>query len=279
MPLWTLGALGVVFVPGVFGPQPLLLSIPVVGELLSEWRYDIAFLGLGTALVLVVSRNPVVRAMFVLVLLLVLQVFRAEPTFVVLFAVYLPTVVHVFVFTGLFMLWGALKGRSRSGYLTFAAFLAAAAAAFLVPGRELVEASGWARSNFGAFGSLTTSLLSDFGGMNPARAARIDLFQHPLAISVVRFLGFAYTYHYLNWFSKTSIIRWHEIPASRTVLIAALGVASIGLYFWDYALGLQWLYLLSFAHVVLEFPLNHRSVHGIATELGSRLAPARRQAA
>ncbi len=50
-------------------------------------------------------------------------------------------------------------------------------------------------------------------------------------------------------------------------------VASLGLYFYDYVLGLSWLFLLSFGHVVLEFPLNFRSIRGIYEELHSRIAP------
>jgi hypothetical protein len=39
-------------------------------------------------------------------------------------------------------------------------------------------------------------------------------------IGALRFIAFAYTYHYLNWFSKTDIIRWHVVSQRR---IAGLG--------------------------------------------------------
>ena len=82
------------------------------------------------------------------------------------------------------------------------------------------------------------------------------------------FIAFAYTYHYLNWFSKTSIIQWHQIPRSRFAAIIIIWLASIGIYAYDYALGLKWLFFLSFSHVLLEFPLNHLTFINIGKEFG-----------
>ena len=49
--------------------------------------------------------------------------------------------------------------------------------------------------------------------------------------------------------------------------IGAAWIGASALYFRDYLLGFTVLLLLSFLHVVLEFPLNHRSFR----ELGERL--------
>jgi hypothetical protein len=38
------------------------------------------------------------------------------------------------------------------------------------------------------------------------------------------------------------------------------------LYIYKYEVGLKWLFLLSFLHVLLEFPLNYRSFIGIGQE-------------
>lgn len=273
IPLWLLGLAGFVFTPGVFGAEPILLQVPGLGALLYGLRFDIAFIALGVALTLVVTQKTGARVALILLMLITLQINRGGPLFTRIFAVYLTTIVHVFVFTGLFMLLGALKGKSRSGLVTVLAFLVAALVTTLAPAVDYVTISDWGRENYGAaFHSLTANLLSDFGGVRADRAFRVDLFSHPKAIPVVRFLAFAYTYHYLNWFSKTSIIGWHQIPTSRGVAILAIWAASLGLYFSDYALGLSWLFLLSFGHVVLEFPLNFRTVHGLFGELRTRLA-------
>ena len=85
----------------------------------------------------------------------------------------------------------------------------------------------------------------------------------------MRFIAFAYTYHYLNWFSKTSIIRWHQMGGRRLVIIGALWLASVGLYLYDFKLGFKVLFYLSITHVYLEFPLNHLSIIGIFREVRS----------
>jgi hypothetical protein len=46
-----------------------------------------------------------------------------------------------------------------------------------------------------------------------------------------------------------------------------LWLASIGLYAYDYSVGLKWLFFLSFTHVLLEFPLNHVTFINIGREV------------
>jgi len=80
---------------------------------------------------------------------------------------------------------------------------------------------------------------------------------------VMRFIAFAYTYHYLNWFSKTSVIQWHKVPKKTLYITLVLWVFSVVLYVIDYNIGLKALYFLSFLHVFFEFPLNITSFQGI----------------
>jgi hypothetical protein len=84
---------------------------------------------------------------------------------------------------------------------------------------------------------------------------------------VMRFIAFAYTYHYLNWFSKTSVIQWHKVPRRTLAIVLAIWVVSVSLYAYDYMVGLKWLFLISLLHVLLEFPLNFRSIIGIGQEI------------
>ena len=60
-----------------------------------------------------------------------------------------------------------------------------------------------------------------------------------------RFLGWAYSYHYLNWFSKTSIIKWHQVEKKRFVFSGVLWVVSLALYKVDYRLGFAAISVLS----------------------------------
>jgi hypothetical protein len=70
----------------------------------------------------------------------------------------------------------------------------------------------------------------------------------------------------LNWFSKTEIIRWHQVPKLRFAAVILLWVVASVFYAYDYSLGLSLLFFLSFSHVLLEFPLNIISIVGIGKE-------------
>jgi hypothetical protein len=93
-----------------------------------------------------------------------------------------------------------------------------------------------------------------------------SIFFSTFGIMLMRFIAFAYMYHYLNWFSKTEVIRWHKVPKLRFALVIGLWLTACGLYAYDYALGLSFLFFLSFSHVLLEFPLNIVSIVGIGKE-------------
>jgi hypothetical protein len=87
-----------------------------------------------------------------------------------------------------------------------------------------------------------------------------------IGIILMRFIAFAYLYHYLNWFSKTEVIRWHKIPKIRFIAIVVIWAGASVFYAYDYSLGLSLLFFLSFTHVLLEFPLNIVSIVGIGKE-------------
>jgi hypothetical protein len=218
-----------------------------------------------------------------------------SPAFREVFGLFLPTLIHVFIFTGLFILAGALKGRSLSGILSLLAFMGIAASfLFLRPSGDY-RVGDYVRENFGylredgtlggSFASLSLSFARDFGlhdfgspGPSPATfIAQVNefLYTHPTALAVTAFIAFAYTYHYLNWFSKTSVIRWHLIPRKRLWVILTVWGASLGIYAYDYLLGLKWLFFLSFLHVLLEFPLNHLTFVQIGRELKGMVLGAR----
>jgi hypothetical protein len=71
----------------------------------------------------------------------------------------------------------------------------------------------------------------------------------------------------LNWFSKTEVIRWHKVPKARFIVVIGLWLLACGAYVYDYAIGLTFLFFLSFTHVLLEFPLNMVSIFGIGKEV------------
>lgn len=104
-----------------------------------------------------------------------------------------------------------------------------------------------------------------FTGFSLEKYASI-VYNSTIGIMLMRFIAFAYLYHYLNWFSKTEIIRWHQVPKLRFAAVILLWIVASVFYAYDYSLGLSLLFFLSFSHVLLEFPLNIISIVGIGKE-------------
>jgi hypothetical protein len=250
----------------------------------------------------------------------------------------LPTLIHVYLFTGLFMLFGALKSRSKTGLLSVAAFLIIPI--YLVYGLPVTPKKNYI-SDYGkeayyadgdGFFYTNVSILDHFRLMNEpnltnkqyldsiinkdsktnqtpiAERQRItdslsdklnqafivpnpesEYYMRPIpaklaipieskdyywnyvffsgfGIMLMRFIAFAYMYHYLNWFSKTEVIRWHKVPKIRFIAVLLLWLTACALYTYNYSLGLSFLFFLSFTHVLLEFPLNMVSIVGIGKE-------------
>lgn len=185
----------------------------------------------------------------------------------ILFAVWLPTIIHVYVFTGLFMLYGALKSKSRSGGLSVLIFIVCAVIFFIyTPDHIGIPVTNYGREAYSFFALLNRSLYQflGYGDLNINDEA---LFFGAKSIVIMRFIAFAYTYHYLNWFSKTTVIKWNDVSKKRMGIIITLWVLSVVLYALSYKTGFYALFLLSMLHVFLEFPLNYRSFIGIGQEV------------
>jgi hypothetical protein len=178
--------------------------------------------------------------------------------------VLLPTLIHVFIFTGLFMLYGAIKSKSKVGYIGVGFLVACGAACFIIPATSAFGASGFGFDNYTdlSFDSVNR-VIYNFGADRGDWITDSDKLFSGYGLQLQRFIAFAYTYHYLNWFSKTSIIGWHKVPLVNLITALILWVGSVVLYFYNYKYGLRALLTLSILHVVLEFPLNAMSIKGI----------------
>lgn len=186
-------------------------------------------------------------------------------TYVMFFSAYLPTLIHVYIFTMLFMLFGALKSKSNMGLISVGILVTCGVLIFVVdPSFIQYTISDYAKRSYDvSFLNLNQIIFSDFG---LGEATSENIYNSRAGIKLGRFIAFAYTYHYLNWFSKTSIIQWHKMPMVNLIVVLALWGTSVGLYLADYQLGLMVLIYLSFIHVFLEFPLNWQSFVGIFNE-------------
>ncbi|MBK6329883.1 MAG: hypothetical protein IPL09_01960 [Bacteroidetes bacterium] len=233
-----------------------------------EYKYvnRIIFIAFASSLFFAFIKNNLYKIIGVCIVILLSAI---SDRLVLIFSVFLPTLIHVFLFTWLFMFYGALKNRSKPGYITVALHMVIPFILFYAfPSTHFVAVTDYGKSAYKEFQMLNLTIISLLNNSRPGDGDMVQqIFNSQTGIAIMRFIAFAYTYHYLNWFSKTKVIRWHDIPKSRSIFIVILWVISIILYAVDYSLGFKWLFLLSFMHVMVEFPLNYISFVGIFKEL------------
>ncbi|MDW5290604.1 hypothetical protein [Formosa sp. PL04] len=173
-----------------------------------------------------------------------------------LIGAFLPTLIHVYIFTFLFILFGALKAKSNYGYYLGILLLLVPLIICYIPFNYTnYKPSKGALEHINTMNmmGIITFIAKVFNNFQDKTFLTLS----EIGLRIQIFISFAYTYHYLNWFSKTSIIGWKKAVSKKGALIILLiWTASIGLYLYDFKTGLIALYLLSFLHVLLEFPLN-----------------------
>jgi len=175
--------------------------------------------------------------------------------------VLLPTLIHVSVFTLVFMTLGAVKSRSRAQFALIGLYLGAIALILAMP-----PSAATVMPELAALGAYY------FDDIPPALGSVLGVADLRLDTRIMGLLSFVYTYHYLNWFIKADVIRWSAIPKPRLAAIAASSAAATGLYFYDFVLGFTVLVTLSLLHVLLEFPLNSISIRQLGAAAGQGLA-------
>ena len=244
----------------------VLLTLPIAarfvfGDWLPEgvnWDGIFAFIALLAAAGMVYLNRGFHKAALGAVAALCAVYICRLPDVALLFSFFVPTLIHVYVFTGGFILYGTLRNRSVSGWLSFAVFILCGVGffAFDIPNWGY-GATEYIRTSMGRLVVIPQQFIRVFGLSS----------EWDSVVDVMRFVAFAYTYHYLNWFSKTKVIRWHEIPRRRYITIALLYGLSVAIYVIDYQWGIGALFCLSLIHVFLEFPLNHKTFVGIGNHL------------
>jgi len=188
--------------------------------------------------------------------LLAVLLFLYLPKWLFVMGLFLPTIIHVYLFTLLFMLYGSKKSKSTMGYVgaglllivpLIIAFVTIDPTSYVV---SKETATIYDTSRLMRVNSVMTQM---FGGLVDGKFYIMS----NMGIKIQVFIAFAYTYHYLNWFSKTSIIGWKKsLTTRKTVYILVIWAAAVGIYMYDFYTGLMALYFLSLLHVFFEFPLN-----------------------
>lgn len=229
---------------------------------------NLVMFGVFLAIIFVFIKDLLYRVALAVLSGIVIMFLKATPDYFIWIGVFLPTIIHVFIFTWVFMLYGVLKERSTSGFISVIVLVLCAVAIFVIqPAGLNYKVSDYVTKSYTQFDQLNFYLISVFHMDTLTRVNQI--FELNSGFVIMRFIAFAYTYHYLNWFSKTSVIKWHQVPKKILLLTIALWILSVALYAYDYNKGLIALFFLSFLHVFLEFPLNVVSFTGVAKELSS----------
>jgi hypothetical protein len=170
----------------------------------------------------------------------------------------LPTLIHVSLFTLVFMALGAWRSGARMQWLMVGLYVAAIAAILVVPPTATT-----------LIPSFATAGRDYFANVAPALGRLLGIPDLRFDTRLTGLLAFVYTYHYLNWFIKAEVIRWTAMTRNRLLLVVAASAASTALYFYDYAFGFTVLLAFSLAHIVLEFPLNALALRQLGMAMGA----------
>jgi hypothetical protein len=242
---------------GFFLPQRSvaagLAALAVIAAFIenASW-FGIAMWG---AFVLCIAMQSVVLLLAAIALTLVMAAGGAS---IAVLGVLLPTLIHVSLFTLMFMTLGAWRSGAKVQWLLVGVYLAAIGLILLAPPTAGTLVPSFAKAAHDYFANVAPAL----GRLLGVRDVQLDT-------RLTSLLAFIYTYHYLNWFIKAEVIRWTAMTGRRLALVAAASGLSTALYFYDYALGFTVLLAFSMAHIVLEFPLNTLALRQLGKAVGT----------
>jgi hypothetical protein len=228
-----------------------------------SWTNGFIFLSLVAAFGVVLVRRRWMWLLIMIPALVVMSMLRTNAVYISVIGVFLPTIIHVYLFTLIFMAFGAKKSKSAPGFI-------AVGLAILVPilisGVEFpsgtFEFSPVMKDTYVQSGFHKTAMhTAGFFGWNDGTSF---FFYEQLELRLMTFLSFIYMYHYLNWFSKTSLIQWHKtLTLKRSLIIGSTWLILLALFYINYKWGLLVAIFFSMIHVILEFPLNVLSMKGL----------------
>lgn len=227
-------------------------------------QYSFTFLLIPLFYVLRTKKDENHKYLLLLVILVAgAAYFFSDSMIPVLIGTLIPTLIHVYFFTLIFMLYGARKPDNYLPYVPIIGLIVCSICIFILPiSADLYSINDTVKSEFisNGFYMLNTKLRNWIGVSD----GKSFYFYEEFELRMQMFLSFAYTYHYFNWFIKTSVIGWHKkIDIRSIVVIGLIWITSLSLFAFDYALGVAFTVFLSYIHVVLEFPLNALSIKSL----------------
>lgn len=178
----------------------------------------------------------------------------------ILIGIFLPTLIHVYIFTLLFMLLGTINNKSTPAFIALLLFILSPLIIFasnIHP--SLYETSDTIVTTTRNF-RFVTYLTESFDKLSHNTV--VPLKNGGIKIQV--FIAFCYTYHYLNWFSKMRVIGWAKTLTTQNIfLLISVWIATLILFWIDYEIAYLAIFFLAILHIILEFPLNIISVKEI----------------
>ena len=231
----------------------------VVSQSSSVFRHDLWFWTVGAMLMM--SLTVLVKSMRVLALIAgflfaIPLVFRS---WVFVVAAIVPTLVHVFVFTFVFMISGVRRSTHRSwaAWLNPILMLLIPLLLMLLRIHYAPPAGIWLKIEDITFSTIHATFSRH---MHHPMRADSQILDDTFFAGMARVFAFAYLFHYLNWFSKTELLKWHKLSTRSWLTLTGLYVVCILLYTINLRIGLVVAGLLSLLHVFLEFPLDWTAV-------------------
>jgi len=245
-----------------------LAAVAIIAALIdnASWFGFVMWSAFVLSALLAATTTALQSTMLFMIALVLTAVLLSNGASIAVIGILLPTLIHVSLFTLVFMMLGAFRSGQKMQWVLVALYLAAIALILLAPPNAATLIPSFAAAGHDYFANVGPALGRLFGIPD----LRLDT-------RLTSLLAFIYTYHYLNWFIKAEVIRWNAMSRRRLALVVAASTASTALYFYDYAFGFTVLLALSLAHIVLEFPLNSlalrqlgAAIAGSATKAGQR---------
>jgi hypothetical protein len=234
------------------------------------WNNSVIFLLIAVFISIVLTYLKKIKYLWLYILIgLGLVVTLAKFNLLASIGVLLPSIVHVYIFTMLFMLYGTLKTNGVWGFIAVIILMLVPFVICVLPIKNvdyLFNSEAYSKFNETGFNQINQVIVDVIGLRGEYTGLSIDT-----KIRVQIFIAFAYTYHYLNWFSKTTKIGWHKalfvknggLDKIKIIMLLLFWIIASVIYLYDYIFGVYFFLLISYLHVVLEFPLNYISIKEI----------------
>jgi hypothetical protein len=245
-----------------------LAAVAVIAALIDNaaWFGFVMWTAFVLCAVIAAATTALQATLLFMAALVLTSIMLAHGASLAVLGILLPTLIHVSLFTLVFMALGAYRSGQKVQWLLIGLYLAAVAAILIMPPTAASLVPSFAKAAHDYFANVAPALGRLFGVSDLALDNRL-----------VSLLAFVYTYHYLNWFIKADVIRWTDVSRGRLAIVVAASAASTALYFYDYAYGFSVLLALSLAHIVLEFPLNSLALRQLGAAVGQSVAKAAHQ--